>query len=47
MIINCEKLVVFYLLVTIDEEYDVVIKGEDVRNAKTVEDLYEIMKAKK
>lgn len=41
------SLMAMSIIAMIDEEYDVVIKGEDVRNAKTVEDLYEIMKAKK
>lgn len=29
-----------------DEEYDVTLKGDDIRNAKTVEDLFNIVKAK-
>lgn len=41
------SLMAMSIIAMIDEEYDIVIKGEDVRNAKTVEDLYEIMKAKK
>lgn len=30
-----------------DEEYDVKIKGEDIRNANTVEDLYNIVMSRK
>lgn len=29
-----------------DEEYDVQLKGDDIRNAKTIEDLYNAVKAK-
>lgn len=30
----------------VDEEYDVTLKGDDIRNAKTVEDLFNTVKAK-
>jgi len=30
-----------------DEEYDVKIKGDDIRNANTVEDLYNIVVERK
>lgn len=30
-----------------DEEYDVKIKGEDIRSAKTVEDLFNVVKSRK
>ena len=30
----------------VDEEYDVTIKGDDMRGAQTVEDLYNIVKSK-
>jgi acyl carrier protein len=30
-----------------DEEYDVKIKGDDIRNANTIEDLFNIVKTKK
>ncbi len=30
----------------IDDEYDVILKGEDLRNSSTVEDLYNAVKAK-
>ena len=29
----------------VDEEYDVTLKGEDIRESKTVEDLYNKVKA--
>jgi acyl carrier protein len=30
-----------------DEEYGVTLKGDDIRNSKTVEDMYNIIKNKK
>ena len=29
-----------------DEECGVVLKGEDIRNARTIEDLYNVVKSK-
>lgn len=29
-----------------DEEYDVKIKGDDIKNAQTINDLYEIVKSR-
>ena len=29
-----------------DEEYDVKIKGDDIRNSQTINDLYEIVKSR-
>lgn len=31
----------------IDEEYDIAIGGADIRNAKTIEDLYRVVESKK
>lgn len=33
------------VIAMIDEEYDVKIKGDDVRNSQTINDLYEIVKS--
>lgn len=30
----------------VDEEYDITLKGEDIRNSATVEDLFNAVKAK-
>ena len=30
----------------VDEEYDVTLKGDDIRNASTVGDLFDIVKNK-
>ena len=34
------------IIAMIDEEYDVTIKGDDMRAAETVEDLFNIVKSK-
>lgn len=34
------------LIAMIDEEYDVQLKGDDIRNANTVEDLYKVVESK-
>lgn len=35
------------VIAMIDEEYEIAIKGDDMRNAQTIEDLYNIVKSKK
>lgn len=30
----------------VDEEYDVTLKGDDIRNAKTIEDVFNTVKSK-
>ena len=34
------------IILMIDEEYDIAIKGDDIRNSETVEDLFNFVKAK-
>lgn len=34
------------LVAMVDEEFDVVLKGDEIRNANTVEDLYKTVVAK-
>lgn len=34
------------IIAMVDEEYDVTLKGEDIRNAVTIEDLYNTVKSK-
>lgn len=38
------SLMALSIIAMCDEEYDVKIKGDDIRNANTVEDLYNIVK---
>jgi len=40
------SLIALSIIAMIDEEYDVTIKGNDMRAAVTVEDLYNIVKSK-
>lgn len=34
------------LIAMADEEYDVTLKGDDIKNANTVEDLFNVINAK-
>ena len=34
------------LIAMVDEEYDITLKGDDIKNANTVEDLYNTVKSK-
>ena len=40
------SLIALSVIAMVDEEYDVVIKGDDIRNSKTVEDLFNIVKSR-
>lgn len=40
------SLVAMGVIAMVDEDYAVTIKGEDIRTASTVKDLYEIVKAR-
>lgn len=41
------SLIALSIIAIIDEEYDVTVKGDDIQNSKTVEDLYNKVKSKK
>ena len=41
------SLMALSIIAMIDEEYDVAIKGDDIRNSKTIEDLYNIIVERK
>lgn len=34
------------IIAMVDEEYDITLKGDDIRNATTVEDIFETVKSK-
>lgn len=34
------------IIAMIDDEYDVTIKGDDIRNSETIEDLFNLVKSK-
>lgn len=40
------SLIALSVIAMVDEEYDVALKGADVRNSNTVEDLYNIVKSR-
>ena len=41
------SLMALSIIAMVDDEYEVTIKGDDIRNSKTIEDLYNIVKSKK
>jgi acyl carrier protein len=41
------SLLALSVIAMVDEEYDVKIKGDDIRNSSTIEDLYIIVKSRK
>lgn len=40
------SLIALSIIAMVDEEYDVTIKGDDIRNSNTIEDLFNAVKAK-
>lgn len=40
------SLIALSIIAMVDEEYDVTLKGDDIKNANTVEDLFNTVKAK-
>ena len=40
------SLIALSVIAMVDEEYDVSLKGDDIRNASTIEDLFNTVKAK-
>ena len=40
------SLIALSVIAMVDEEYDVTIKGDDIRNSSTIEDLYNIVKSR-
>ena len=40
------SLVALSIIAMVDEEYDVVIKGDDIRSSETIEDLFNIVKSR-
>lgn len=41
------SLIALSIIAMVDEEYDVTLKGNDIKDAQTVEDLFNTVKAKK
>lgn len=40
------SLLALSIIAMADEEYNVTLKGEDIRNSKTVEDLFNVVKSR-
>lgn len=40
------SIIALSIIAMVDEEYDVTLKGEDIRNANTIEDLFNVVKSK-
>lgn len=40
------SLIALSVIAMVDEEYDVALKGDDIRNANTVEDLFNLVKGR-
>ena len=40
------SLIALSVIAMVDEEYDVTIKGDDIRNSNTVEDLFNAVKTR-
>ena len=40
------SLIALSIIAMVDEEYDVTLKGDDIKNAVTIEDLFNTVKAK-
>lgn len=40
------SLIALSVIAMVDEEYDVTLKGDDIKNAETIEDLFNTVKAK-
>lgn len=41
------SLIALSIIAMVDEEYDVTLKGDDIKNATTIEDLFNTVKSKK
>jgi acyl carrier protein len=40
------SLIALSVIAMVDEEYEVTLKGEDIRNSNTIEDLFNLVKTK-
>lgn len=40
------SLIALSVIAMVDEEYDIALKGDDIRGAKTVEDLFNLVKSR-
>lgn len=40
------SLIALSVIAMVDEEYDVTVKGDDIRNSRTIEDLFNTVKSR-
>ena len=40
------SLIALSVIAMVDEEYDVTLKGDDIRNSETIQDLFNIVESK-
>lgn len=40
------SLIALSIIAMVDEEYDVTLKGNDIRSSETIEDLFNVVKSK-
>ena len=40
------SLIALSVIAMVDEEYDVTLKGDDIRNSATIEDLFNVVKSR-
>jgi len=40
------SLIALSIIAMVDEEYEVMLKGDDIRNARTIDDLYKIIESR-
>lgn len=40
------SIIALSVIAMVDEEYEVTLKGEDIRNSNTIEDLFNLVKSK-
>ena len=40
------SLIALSVIAMVDEEYEVTLKGDDIRNSSTIEDLFNVVKSK-
>ena len=45
-LVEWSSLIALSIIAMVDEEYDVTLKGEDIRNAQTIEDLFNTVNSK-
>lgn len=40
------SLIALSIIAMVDEEYNILLKGNDIKNSSTIEDLYSVVKSK-